>query len=69
MLEIDEGPVRPEPLAQLLAADDIARLLEQGDQNAERLLLERDAEAALAKLSIADIQLERAEPDNARDRG
>jgi hypothetical protein len=69
VLEVDEGPVRPQPLAQRLAADDIARLLEQGDEYAERLFLERDAEAALAELSIADLQLERGEPDDARDRG
>ena len=66
VLEIDECPLRPEALAQLLAADDLARPLEQGSQNAERLLLERDAEAALAELSRSEIDLEGAEPDDVR---
>ena len=58
--------MRPEPSAELLAADDIAGPLEQRHQDAERLLLKRDAEAALAELAVRQIQLEGAEPDDAR---
>ena len=43
-------------------ADHLARPFEQREQDPERLLLQRDPQAALAQLSRADVHLEGAEP-------
>jgi hypothetical protein len=63
VLEIDEGSMRPEPLTEFLPPDELARPLEQRQQNAQRLFLQRNAESALAELAAGDLQLERAESD------
>jgi hypothetical protein len=41
--KVDMGTLRPEGLAELLASDDFAILLEEHGQNAKRLLLNLDA--------------------------
>jgi hypothetical protein len=69
VLEIDERPMRPEPLTELFPSDHLTRPLEQRQQHAQGLLLQRNAEAALAELAIRQIQLERAESVNARAAG
>ena len=66
VLEVDEGAVRPEPAAQLLAPTTSPGRSSSADQNPQRLLLQRDAEAALAQLAVAQVQLEGAEPDDVR---
>ena len=55
---------RPEPPAERAARHDVARPLEQRRQDAERLILQRHAQAALPELAAPEAQLEDAEPDN-----
>ena len=69
VLEVDKRPVRPESSAQLLAADHFSGPFEQGRQDAERLLLERDPDTALAQLARSRIHFERAEADDLQRRG
>ena len=48
VLEIDEGPRRPQALAQLVARHDIARTIEHHHENFERLILQPDADSSLS---------------------
>ena len=61
VLEVDEGAVRPQPLAQLLARDDVAGALEHQPEDLERLLLQADAGRARPQLAQPHVELERAE--------
>ena len=61
VLEIDEGPLGPQTLTQLLPRDDFARLLEHEPQDLERLFLQAHAHTAAAQLARAHIQLEAPE--------
>ena len=68
MLEIDRGPVRPQPLADVLAGDDVAGLLEHQRQQLKGLLLQADGIAAAAHFAQAHVDLDTAElHDRARD--
>ena len=58
VLEIDERPRRPQTLAQLFARHHFAGPLEHHRENFERLILQPDADAALAQLARAQIDLE-----------
>jgi hypothetical protein len=51
VLEIDERVVAPEAMTQILAGNDLAGHGEQGEQDGERLVLQRDAHAALPQLA------------------
>src|SRR5207237_5578111 len=51
VVEINEGAIRPQPLAELLAGDNFAGALEQSKQQLERAFLKHDAAAQLAQLT------------------
>ncbi len=59
MLEIDERPIGPQPLRQLLASDDVARAFEHHPENLEGLLLQTDQVLALPQLARAYVEFER----------
>ncbi len=61
VLEVDERAFRPQALPQLVARQDLARLLEQHDQHLERLILQPQADAVLAQLARAHVELESSE--------
>ena len=63
MLEVNERVGGPQPLAQLLARDDDARVLEEHFEKAQRLFGKRDAIAAPSKLAGVHVELEVTEPD------
>lgn len=56
--------MRPEPPSEILAPDHDAGTFEQGGQDAQRLLLQREADAALPQLADPDVHLEGAEPED-----
>jgi len=66
VLEVDEGVVGPEPLAQFLARHDAPRASEQCLQNRERLFREVGADAILPDLPAVRIQLDRTDRDASR---
>ena len=66
VLEVDERAVWPEPLTQLLARDEIAGSLQQQREDVEGLSGKAEAHACLAQLTCVKIQLEHAEPDDAK---
>jgi hypothetical protein len=68
VLEIDERARGPEPLAQLLARDEIARPLQQQRQDVKGLSRKAEAHARLPELTGAEIQLEDAELNDAKTR-
>ena len=68
MLEIDERAIWPEPLTQLLARDEIARSLQQQRQDLKGLSRQAEAHPCLAQFTCVEIQLEHAEPDDAKTR-
>ena len=69
VFEIDEGALGPKAAAQLVAPDDIALRLNQRREDAERLFLETNADAALAQLARSEVHLEGTELENpAEDR-
>ena len=51
MFEVDEGAIRPEPLSEFLARDEIARPLQQRRQDLEGLFLQMDLSARLPQLA------------------
>lgn len=56
VVEIDESVLRPDPLAELLASDQSARLFKKGHENLERLLLAMKADTGLAKDAARKVQ-------------
>jgi hypothetical protein len=69
VLEVHKCVGRPKLLAQLLARDDLARLLQQHGQNSKGLFLNFDLEPVLVQLSGAKVSFEDPEVDNMRDQG
>ena len=61
VLEVDRRPVRPQPLPDVLAGDDVAGPIEHQRQQLERLLLQADGIAAAAHLAQAHVDLDAAE--------
>src|SRR5260370_29606973 len=59
VFELDERILGPEPLLKLLPGDDLAGMLEESEQNLQRLLVEFDAHALLAQLPRRRIHFER----------
>ncbi len=60
-IEVDEGVAGPKEGAELLAGDDLARGVEERDEEAKGLLLQLDASAVLEEFSGGGVYLERAE--------
>ena len=58
VLEIDEGALWPETMAELVAGDDVARALEHETKNLERLILKAHSSRTLAQLTRTAIELE-----------
>ena len=61
VVEVDEGLGVPEACAQLLTQDHLSGLLEEGDQDAERLVDEPDSGAVTEELAARDVDLEAIE--------
>jgi hypothetical protein len=59
LLEVDERSFAPDLVAELVPSNDLARVLEQNDQNRERLTGQPDANAALEQLAGRGIHFER----------
>ena len=51
VLEVDECPVRPETIAELVTRQQFARMFEHHRQHGERLVLQPESDAVLAQLS------------------
>ena len=58
VLEIDERPLRPQTVPEIVPRDDVARVFEHEAKNLERLLLQADAALALAQLARPAVELE-----------
>jgi hypothetical protein len=58
VLEVDEGALWPETMAELVAGDDIARAIEHETKNLERLILKAHSSRAFAQFTRTAIQLE-----------
>src|SRR5208282_6191579 len=63
VLEVHKCVGRPKLLAQLLARDDLARLLQQHGQNSKGLFLDLDLKPVLAELSGVKVSFENPEVD------
>jgi len=64
VLEIDERPVRPESLRQLLARHDVTGMLEQHPEDLEGLILQSNARFASAQLARTEVELEHVEAND-----
>ena len=58
VLEVDERPLRPQPVPQLVTRHDVARTLEHQAEDFERLVLEAHARRSFPQLARTEIQLE-----------
>ena len=61
MLEIDEGVLRPEAVAEVFAVHDFAGSLEENGQNFDGLAVEVQLLAEFKEFAGGGVQLERAE--------
>ena len=61
VVEIDEHAVGPEPAPQVVAADQLPRVLEEGGQDLEGLIPERHLRSALVELPRCQIDFEAIE--------
>ena len=61
VLEVDEGAVWPETVAQFVSSDEVSRALEQRAQDFERLTLKLEARRADSQLAGAQVELERSD--------
>lgn len=59
--EIDEGVIGPNTLAELIAGDELAGVLEESGQDLKGLARKLDANAGLAEFTRAQVHRERAE--------
>ena len=59
MFEIDEGLVAPDPLPQLIARNDIARVRYQAEQDLERLAGQTDSKAIAEQFTAVGPELKR----------
>ena len=64
VVEINERVGGPEALANLLAGDQLAGLLQQDFENLDRLALQLQPDAILTELSALRVELEGAETEN-----
>ena len=69
MIEIDESAIRPEPMTQFFARDELTGPLQQQRQHLESLFLEGDPYAGFPQLARPAIQFKDAKPDKARRQG
>lgn len=65
LVEIDEGPLRPDPCLELAPGHDLAGLVQQCRQDLEWLVFQFDPDAALAQFPGLPVDFEHAEPDPA----
>jgi hypothetical protein len=61
MIEIDEGPLRPDFGLQFFTGHDLARSLQKCLKDEQGLFLQSDSDALLAQFAGAEIQLEDSE--------
>ena len=61
MLDVDTGVVRPENRGELIACDDVAGAIEEGEQDPHRLIRDANAAASLAQLARPRIYPDRTE--------
>jgi len=61
VLEVDERAFGPEAIAQFVAREQLARVFEHQRQQRERLLLQPEPDAVLAKLGGAGVNLKPTE--------
>ena len=67
MLEIHKGVGVPKLLAELLAADDNTRLLQQSNKHLHRLVLKFQLDAGLAQFAGLKVNLKNAETQDVGD--
>ena len=60
-LEVDVGVGRPQPLAEFLAAHDLARASDEREEHPKRLLLEPHLHAVLPSSAAAQVEFERTD--------
>jgi len=65
VIEVNKSAVGPEPVAQLLARDNLPRTFQQLAENLKSLLPQPDLDAALPQLARAQIHLENSESNHA----
>jgi hypothetical protein len=61
VIELDDGVVRPERLADLVAQHHLTGMVQQHEQDAEGLLVKADPDTVLAQLGGSSVQFERVE--------
>ena len=64
MVEINEGTLGPQQLAEIVASDNLATALEQKPQHLKRLILQFDADAISAEFAGLKICFEDAESND-----
>ena len=68
VVKIDKGIAGPKAIAQFFSCDNFARLLQQHDQNLERLLWKFDSESMFPELASLQIDFKNTEMQNPRNR-
>jgi hypothetical protein len=65
VLDVDNGFAGSQNRGQLVSCHDIARTIQEGEQNSERLFRGSKADAALPELASPRVYLKRAETNRA----
>lgn len=68
VFEIDEDARGPDAVHKFFSADGHTRILKQGFQDAERLILNAEAYSMLPQIRSFNVQFERAESENSAER-
>jgi hypothetical protein len=63
VLEVDVGPVGPEPLSQLFSGDDLSWMLDERGQDLEGLLLDPDEVTVATERLRLQVRFKRAKAD------
>jgi hypothetical protein len=64
VVELDDRAIRPDAIADFLPRHHFSGMLEQHEENLERLFLQTNAPSALAQFARADVQLKPAKADS-----
>jgi hypothetical protein len=69
VVEIDKCIAGPEPAAQFVPCDNLARVLEKDGEDLERLFWELESKAVLAQFASLEVHFKYTEMENPRDSG
>src|SRR6202035_5549497 len=66
LIEVNEGALGPEFLAQYFPADYLSWMLDQEHQDLDRLPLQLDRQTILVEIAVSQVQPKRSEANNSR---